>query len=87
MEILGDLSFLSKYKLHLVIDNNNINITVNGNSKDFEELKKHFDELELMKNYENFGIKFDKAQLTNRTLNKNIYGEQFHACLTLKPKS
>jgi len=87
MEVLGDLSFLSKYKLHIVISDTNISIKVDGKGKDFEELKKRFDGLELMRVYKNFGVKLDKSQLTCRTLNKNIYGEKVTADLALKPKS
>lgn len=85
MEFLGDFSFLSKYRIHLVIDNNSVTIRLEGeNNEDFDELKKHFDELKIMSQYRNFGINFAEATLTNINLTKDIYTKNFRGSLHLK---
>lgn len=87
MEILGDLSFLSKYKIHLNIDNGNISITLEGNDDTFNELKSSLDKLKVMEKYKGFGLNFDDVTLTNITLTKNFYGRNVHGSLKLKENS
>lgn len=87
MKILNDLSFLSKYKLHLNIDNGNISISLEGTEDNFNELKDSFDKLKLMEKYKSFGINFEEVTLTNISLSKNFYGEQVRGNLQLKENS
>jgi len=88
MEITGDFAFLSKFRLHINIDLGNVRIQIiDAKNEDYEDIKQFFDKLKLMEESQNFQINFKDAELTNKTLSRDIYGGSFQANLNLKSDS